>query len=57
MLVTKRYAQKILRERKVVKCHVCGEEIRSGDRSETYEYVKTKNGNDIFIHKCCMKRW
>ena len=57
MIVSKKYAQKKLKDRLSVKCFICGEVIRSGDDPETYEYAKTKSGKDIFFHTGCIKRW
>ncbi len=44
------------RKRKVgkVKCEGCGKEIRSDGILEDVEYIKTKRGTELFIHRDCV---
>ena len=39
--------------RKMNICHICGKEINSDDDQE---YVKTKRGSDLYMHKRCVRR-
>lgn len=36
-------------------CPVCGDRIYDSD--DSWEYVKTKGGTEIFIHSFCVKMW
>ena len=36
-------------------CPVCGDHIYDSD--DSWEYVKTKTGSEIFIHTFCVKHW
>lgn len=44
-----------MKERKEKKqvhiCHICGKEINTDDE---YEYIKTRRGTEIYIHKTCI---
>lgn len=37
-----------------VKCEGCGKDIRSDHDLSDIEYVKTKRGSDLFMHKACV---
>ena len=37
-------------------CPVCGKQIQESDL-EKVEYIKTKRGTVIFVHKECVKKW
>lgn len=37
-----------------VKCEGCGKDIRSDQDLSDIEYVKTKRGSNLFIHKACV---
>lgn len=37
-------------------CPVCGQELRESGL-DGVEYVKTKRGTEIFIHRDCVKNW
>ncbi len=60
MLVTRENAIKILKKqidgRKVHSCPVCQRDIWPTDE-ESWEYVKTKSGTDIFVHTNCVRKW
>lgn len=36
-------------------CPVCGDRIN--DTDDSWEYIRTKSGSDIFIHRFCIKHW
>ena len=38
-------------------CPVCGDHIYDTDPDDSWEYVKTKRGSEIFIHSFCVKHW
>ena len=38
-------------------CPVCGDHIYDTDPDNSWEYVKTKRGSEIFIHSFCVKHW
>lgn len=38
-------------------CPVCGDHIYDSDPEDSWEYVKTKGGSEIFIHHFCVKMW
>ena len=38
-------------------CPVCGDHIYDTDPEESWEYVKTKRGSEVFIHSFCVKLW
>lgn len=35
----------------------CGDHIYDTDPDDSWEYVKTKRGSEIFIHSFCVKHW
>lgn len=37
-------------------CPVCGKELKESTL-DGVEYVKTKRGTEIFIHRGCVKNW
>ena len=37
-------------------CPVCGQELKESTL-DGVEYVKTKRGTEIFIHRDCVKNW
>ena len=37
-------------------CPVCGQELKESTLDDV-EYVKTKRGTEIFIHRDCVKNW
>lgn len=37
-------------------CPVCGQELKE-DKLDGVEYIKTKRGTEIFIHRDCVGRW
>ena len=39
----------------ILRCGVCGKQITEGE--EDIEYVKTKRGTEIFVHRPCLKHW
>lgn len=40
---------------KPICCGICGQEISYGE--DDIEYVKTKRGTEIFVHRDCIKKW
>lgn len=34
-------------------CHICGEDVRPDDEQE---YVRTRRGSDLYMHKKCVRR-
>ncbi|WP_418206008.1 hypothetical protein [Anaerotignum faecicola] len=40
---------------KPICCGICGQEISYGE--DGIEYVKTKRGTEIFVHRDCIKKW
>lgn len=40
---------------KQICCGVCRQEISYGE--DGIEYVKTKRGTEIFVHRDCIKKW
>lgn len=40
---------------KPICCGICGQEIFFGE--EGIEYVKTKRGTEIFVHRNCIRKW
>ena len=41
--------------RKPICCGICEQEISYGE--DGIEYVKTKRGTEIFVHRDCIKKW
>ena len=40
---------------KLICCGICEQEISY--REDGIEYVKTKRGTEIFVHRDCIKKW
>nr|DAF50183.1 MAG TPA: RING-variant domain [Siphoviridae sp. ct9zP9]DAO26745.1 MAG TPA: RING-variant domain [Caudoviricetes sp.]DAO97519.1 MAG TPA: RING-variant domain [Caudoviricetes sp.] len=40
---------------KPICCGICEQEISYGE--DGIEYVKTKRGTEIFVHRDCIKKW
>lgn len=34
-------------------CHICGKDVRSDDEQE---YIKTRRGSELWMHKECVRR-
>ena len=49
--------EKMVEKHKVpVICPGCDEAIREDDDLETIEYIKTKRGTEIFLHRGCLEK-
>lgn len=44
------------RQHRKVSCPGCGKEIQEGDDFSEIEYIKTKSGTQLFIHRACIEK-
>ena len=51
-----RKSDEVRPEDKKICCPVCGQELKESTL-DGVEYVKTKRGTEIFIHRDCVKNW
>lgn len=48
----------VKKHKALVSCPGCNEAIREDDDLETIEYIKTRRGTEIFLHRGCVgKVW